>query len=403
MNIDEMITYAKGLNAMDYLERHYGVNFKREGGNFACNCILPNHIHTGKNTPSLIYNPNKNKLTCFSCNQIKLGDIIDFEGLMNNLSNSGEQFIDILKIIADKEGVELVLKKESDEVIKLKDKKNNLTKLYKENLWKDKNSKAFRFLVDQRMLTEQTITDFHLGCTSKDEYRLRKDMSNISDKIVIPIFSSNGKYVVAHAYRTLTDEVPKYKNDGNDLIFKKSNVLYGLSHTAKYIREFNCAYVVEGYFDLIALYQVGIKNVVACMSNNITEEQLQLIKKYTNNIIFVVDQDVAGQNGVVSNIEKAMNMGFSIRIVDSLNYLGKDANDLCMSLKWDGVAIKNFLISNSKDAVHFLINPILDKFDNVMILQQKKALSIINTILDKVKDEEYKKILECNVKKRLLL
>lgn len=403
MNSSEMIEYIKQIDAVDYIQRNYP-----ECGNFTtgeprmCNCFLPGHLHTGKNTPSLaVYNDNT--ITCFSCGSTKRSDIINLEAIMNGLGTTGDDFLDVLDIIAHKEGIDFDRDKNEDSKATsiLKDKKKSLVKIYEDYLWNNKNSLCFKYLKDQRQLTEQTIADFHLGLTPKDEYKRRNDMSNISDKLVIPIISDNGKYISALSYRTLNNDTPKYKNEKNDLIFSKRSTLYGLAHARDSIRKSNHMFIVEGYFDTISLYQAGIKNVIAVMSNTITEEQADKISKICKNVTIIMDQDVAGLKQKIANINLLLSRDINVRIISNLDFIGKDIADLCIALKWDKRNIEIFLSKHSKDAYSELLNPVLDSFDESVLLLQEKSLRFAMSVINNIKDETKKTVLLNKIYKRL--
>lgn len=137
-----------------------------------------------------------------------------------------------------------------------------------------------------------------------------------SSRIIFPIFSPNGR-VVAFAGRILEDkaDAAKYLNSPESLIYTKGRILYGLSHAKDEIRKLDKAILVEGYMDLISLYQSGIKNVVAVSGTALTEEQVQLLSRYTKNVILLFDADTAGIKASMRSIELLLKKDFEIKIV----------------------------------------------------------------------------------------
>ena len=115
------------------------------------------------------------------------------------------------------------------------------------------------------------------------------------DRLIFPILAPNGD-VLGFGGRVLSaQQQPKYLNSPETPVFRKGRVLYGLHETAKYIRGRDQVVVVEGYMDLLALYKVGIQNVVATMGTALTDDHAKLLGRYTRNIIVLFDGDEAGQ------------------------------------------------------------------------------------------------------------
>ncbi len=137
-----------------------------------------------------------------------------------------------------------------------------------------------------------------------------------SSRIIFPIFSPNGR-VVAFAGRILEKKEgsAKYLNSPESLIYVKGRILYGLSHAKDEIRRLDKAILVEGYMDLISLYQSGIKNVVAVSGTALTEDQVQLLSRYTKNVVLLFDADAAGIKAAMRSIEILLRKDFEIKIV----------------------------------------------------------------------------------------
>jgi DNA primase len=137
-----------------------------------------------------------------------------------------------------------------------------------------------------------------------------------SSRIIFPIFSPNGR-VVAFAGRILENKegAAKYLNSPESLIYTKGRILYGLSHAKDEIRRIDKAILVEGYMDLISLYQNGIKNVVAVSGTALTEEQVQLLSRYTKNVVLLFDADTAGIKAAMRSIELLLKRDFEIKII----------------------------------------------------------------------------------------
>jgi DNA primase len=168
-----------------------------------------------------------------------------------------------------------------------------------------------RFLQDKKIDIERAL---QLGLIGKSgEGRL---YDKFSSRIIFPIFSPNGR-VVAFAGRILDNRegAAKYLNSPESLIYTKGRILYGLSHAKDEIRRMDKAILVEGYMDLISLYQNGIKNVVAVSGTALTEEQVQLLSRYTKNVVLLFDSDTAGIKAAMRSIELLLKRDFEIKIV----------------------------------------------------------------------------------------
>ncbi len=140
-------------------------------------------------------------------------------------------------------------------------------------------------------------------------------MINLPGRIIFPIFSPNGR-VVAFAGRKLRedDSGGKYINSPESIIYIKGRILYGLSHAKDDIRKIDKAIIVEGYMDLISLYQAGVKNVVAVSGTALTDDQAQLLSRYTKNVVLLFDADAAGIKASMRSIEILLKRDFDVKI-----------------------------------------------------------------------------------------
>lgn len=167
------------------------------------------------------------------------------------------------------------------------------------------------FLQDKKIDMERAL---QLGLIGRSQEGRLYD--KFSSRIIFPIFSPNGR-VVAFAGRILENKEgsAKYLNSPESVIYTKGRVLYGLSHAKDEIRRVDKAILVEGYMDLISLYQNGIKNVVAVSGTALTEEQVQLLSRYTKNVVLLFDADTAGIKAAMRSIELLLRRDFEIKII----------------------------------------------------------------------------------------
>jgi DNA primase len=167
------------------------------------------------------------------------------------------------------------------------------------------------FLQDKKIDIDRAL---QLGLIGKSQEGRLYD--KFSSRIIFPIFSPNGR-VVAFAGRILENKegAAKYLNSPESMIYTKGRILYGLSHAKDEIRRVDKAILVEGYMDLISLYQNGIKNVVAVSGTALTEEQVQLLSRYTKNVVLLFDADTAGIKAAMRSIELLLKRDFEIKII----------------------------------------------------------------------------------------
>lgn len=412
MTLKELMTkILTDVNLAEFCNIHYGANFNLNLEKPKTLCIFHK-----ENTPSFQYDRNTNTVKCWArCYSDQVGaeniekplNIFSVVGLKEGLECKGQDFVKILKFICEKCDIKYNFKsekvnKKAQELLQIK---TNLAMSYCKNLKNDLEKKnphmIHSYLRDTRGLKAQTIADFYLGLTGENEAKYGKVY--MSNRLSIPIFNDEGNGVIAISARQLigSDSGLKYVHDECDEIWQRGNVLYGYSHAKKHIKALNHCYVVEGYFDMISLYQAGIKNVVAIMSNIITEAQLDKIRALTNNVTFILDQDEAGEKGFKSTIETVIKKGINAKVIPSLKFRGKDANDLCISLNWDELKIKSFLTSCSKDAIQYILSDVFDTFDSQMMIIRDHTLRVSNAMLDLINDPIKKQNYEYYIKTRL--
>lgn len=211
------------------------------------------------------------------------------------------------------------------------------TQFYQEQLTKSKEAQEY---LNKRKINNETIQEFRLGYApsgtelynylieqgytdeqiNQSSLNIEKNIDKFGNRIVLPVLDENNN-VVAFGGRTINNEQPKYINSPDNDIFTKSKNLYGLNIAKDFCKE--KLILVEGYIDVITLHQAGIKNVVALLGTAITDEQIKLIKIYTNKVILAFDTDLAGKCATTRAIEqiKMFNMNYS-----TLDYEG--AKDL---------------------------------------------------------------------------
>ncbi len=331
------------------------VQLRKRGKNFIGLCPF----HSEK-TPSFTVTEEKQIFHCFGCHAG--GNVYKF--LMDYKKIS---FIEAVQEIAQQQGIEISYddegsnEKQSEQEV-LYDINTEAARYFSNNLLNDAEGEFARSYFQKRNLKVQTMRAFGLGYAHNGWENLvnflkeknidlekalqlgligRNNDGRVYDKlagrIIFPIFSPNGR-VVAFAGRKLRedDSGGKYINSPESLVYVKGRILYGLSHAKDDIRKLDKAIIVEGYMDLISLYQAGVKNVVAVSGTALTDDQAQLLSRYTKNVVLLFDADAAGIKASMRSIEILLKRDFDVKIStlpkgeDPDSYVtkfGKDAFD----------------------------------------------------------------------------
>lgn len=309
------------------------VQLRKRGKNFVGLCPFHN-----EKTPSFTVTEEKQIFHCFGCH---IGGNV-FKFLMEYKKIS---FIEAVQEIAEQQGIEISYddegysEKQSEQEI-LFDINTEAARYFLNNLLNDQEGEVAREYFKNRNLKTQTMRAFGLGYTINGyenlvnflkeknidleralklgligRYKDGRVYDKLPGRIIFPIFSPNGR-VVAFAGRKLREEDTggKYINSPESLIYVKGRILYGLSHAKDDIRKLDKAIIVEGYMDLISLYQAGIKNVVAVSGTALTDDQAQLLSRYTKNVVLLFDADAAGIKASMRSIEILLKRDFDVKI-----------------------------------------------------------------------------------------
>jgi len=342
-------------------------------------------FHTEK-TPSFTVTPDKRMFYCYGCQ--KGGNVITFV-----METEKFTYPEALQFLAQKVGINLEAAEYEgiSEESKLKKQLYNLydkiaASLNYILLNKPEAEKALKYLKN-RGISQSSIEKFQIGYIPPDKKWLYnflrkksysedflskaglfslnyKDISIFSDRIIFPIFSKSGK-VIAFGGRALDNSMPKYINSPESLIYKKNMELYGLNFAQKEIRKNNYVYIVEGYMDVIAMFQAGAENCIAPLGTAFTENHADIIRKNCSSVIFVFDGDEAGFKATVrsSYICEKENLDCSVVAMSK----GEDPADILK--KQDKEALKNILkypINN--------FSFLLDKYKTIYNLSKEEGI-----------------------------
>lgn len=326
--IDEI---SSSLDIVDVISAY--TQLKKAGKNFMGRCPF----HEEK-TPSFSVSQEKGVYHCFGCG--KSGNIFTFIMDTENVT-----FFDALKLLAEKANITIEYENEPYDPDRNKvdiyyDINTKAGRYYYDNLLSRNGVYAKEYL-NSRGLKEDTITKFGLGYSLRDKDGLYKtfesdftteDLVNAGlvlelsagevrdrfrGRLMFPIFNESGK-VIAFGGRRMYDEnndEAKYINSPETKIYNKSKTLYGLNFAKAAIKSKGFAILVEGYMDLISLYQNGIENVVASSGTSLTQLHAKILSRYSREIVVVYDADLAGQNASRRAIELLIENDLSVSVL----------------------------------------------------------------------------------------
>jgi DNA primase len=317
---------------VDVISQH--VRLKKRGKNFVGLCPF----HQEK-TPSFTVSQEKQVYHCFGCG--KGGNVYTFVMEFEKVS-----FTEAVRSLAEKAGITIaytdVDQQQQSEIENLYNVCRFAGLHFYNNLTKTDEGRSALEYFHSRGFSDETIRTFGLGYSlnswdglltkareeglSRDDLlkagliRTREDGTDYDyfrGRAMFPIFSTSGR-VIGFGARKLREDDPlgKYINSPETLIYNKSRILFGLFHSKDAVRSEENALMVEGYADLISLYQSGIHNVVASSGTALTEEQVQLISRYCKKLTLVYDADSAGSNATVRGMDIALAQDLDVTIVE---------------------------------------------------------------------------------------
>lgn len=367
-------------------------------------------------TPSFIVFPRNQNFKDFSSG--KQGDAISFI-----MEYDGLSYVEAIKYLAKKYGVEIEEEEQSPEAIQKQNERESLyiilnyaKDFFKNLLWESDEGKSIGLsYFTERGFTDETIRKFDLGY-SLDQWNalendaktkgynpdllekaglvIKKEESQYDrfrGRVIFPIHSITGKSI-AFGARILKNEKnqPKYLNSPETEVYHKSNVLYGLYQASRSMRHQENCYLVEGYTDVISLHQHGVENVVSSSGTSLTENQIKLIHRHTENITVLFDGDAAGIRASLRGIDMILEQGMNVKVVAFPD--GEDPDSY--SRKLGALGFQEFLKDHAEDFINFKTKLLLDGRENDPVKKAETITHIITSlsiIPDQVKRAVYMK------------
>lgn len=231
----------------------------------------------------------------------------------------------------------------------------------------------------------------------------KKESGDYYDKfrgrVIFPIFSPNGR-VIAFGGRILenNDNVAKYLNSPESEIYSKRKTLYGLYHSKDEIRSLNKVILVEGYMDLISLFQHGVKNVVASSGTALTEDQIKLLSRYTKTIIVLFDSDTAGEKAALRSIELLLKQDFDVKILSLPK--GEDPDSF---IHKNGLEVFSEQIEKAEHFLEYQVSYLMSKIDKNDALKQSEVIRELVKTAALVKDDLKRSLLIKSISRKFNL
>lgn len=355
------------------------VKLKKSGSRWLGLCPFHN-----EKTPSFFVMSDSQRYYCFGCQ--KNGDVINFYEEMYNLD-----FLETCDKLAKELGIDWEPGQgygSGSQMTSYYEVNKIAARYYYDAMFAKKNNPAFEYMSQKRGISIETIKSFGLGYAGSGKQNLVNHLKlkgiNLKDavdigllkyekgeyrdkffnRVIFPIINARDK-VIGFGGRALGDGIPKYLNSDASPAFQKKDNLYALNRTGSKIRKANKVILVEGYMDVIALYDQGICNATAALGTSFTPEQAARLKKYTDEIILSFDSDSAGVKATIRAIDILREKGLKVRVLDinSATDTAENAKDPDEYIKKYGRAGFENLIKNAKPGVLFILGKVKEKFD----------------------------------------
>ena len=373
------------------------VTLKKRGSNYTACCPFHN-----EKTPSFSVSATKGIYKCFGCG--KSGTAVGFV-----MEHEHMTYTEALKYLAKKYNIEVIEKEESAEDIAKRQRHESLLlgsefggRVFQDSLDTPEGQTIAYQYFRSRGLQDETIRKYGLGWAPvsrralseaaraagyKEEFLIETGLSikyddgrlvdRFFDRVIFPIHSVSGR-VIAFGGRTLkTDKsVAKYVNSPETEIYVKSKSLYGIYFAKSEISKKNKCILVEGYLDVLSMHQLGITNVVASSGTSLTEDQIRLIHKFTDNITVIYDGDSAGIHAALRGTDMILKEGMNVKII--LLPDGQDPDDFARKHTLEEV--EDYISRNEQDFISFKTDVLLKEAGHDPL----KRAELINDISDTI-------------------
>jgi DNA primase len=373
------------------------VPLKKRGVNLLGLCPFHN-----EKTPSFTVSPAKGIFKCFGCG--KGGNSVNFIMEHEHLS-----YPEALKYLAGKYHIEIEERELSQEDVEKQNERESMLvvtsyagRIFKENLFNtDEGISVGLTYFKERGFRHDILKKFDVGYSFekrdalskkaieegyREEFLVKTGLSikheerifdRFSGRVMFPIHSLSGQ-ILGFGGRILKSDpkAAKYLNSPESDIYHKSRIVYGIYQARKAITHEDCCYMVEGYTDVLSLHEAGVENVVASSGTSLTQEQVRLIKRFTQNITILYDGDAAGIKASLRGIDLVLEEGMNVKIV--LLPDGEDPDSY--SKKVSNEEFKGFIRDNETDFIRFKTRMLLSEAKSDPVQRANLIRDIVKSI-----------------------
>ena len=373
------------------------VPLKKRGVNYLGLCPFHN-----EKTPSFTVSPSKEIFKCFGCG--KAGNSVNFVMEHEHLT-----YPEALKYLAKKYHIEIVEKELTQEELEKQNERESLLVVtsyaasqFTENLFHtDEGISVGLTYFKERGFRQDTLKKFEVGYSFdkrdafskkaledgyKQDFLVKTGLSiqhedhifdRFSSRVMFPIHSLSGQ-ILGFGGRILKTDIKtaKYLNSPESEIYHKSRILYGIFQARKSISQEDRCYLVEGYTDVMSLHEANIENVVASSGTSLTQEQVRLIKRFTQNITILYDGDAAGIKASLRGIDLVLEEGMNVKIV----LLPDNEDPDSYSKKISNEEFLKFLKTNETDFIRFKTQLLLSEANNDPVRKADLIRDVVKSI-----------------------
>ena len=373
----------------------------KPAGSGSFKALCPFH---GEKSPSFHISVPKEIWHCFGC--AKGGDVFSFVMEMEGMS-----FPEAMRFLGKKVGVEVpefTPKRTDNGEETMKALHEQAGSFYEALLWNHPSGETAKAYLVTRNINETLSRLFQLGASpdswdtlvaalkkrgATESMLVKAGLASTSSKgnaidrfrnrLMIPLHDAHGAIVGFTARQLMVDDRgPKYLNSPETPIYHKGNILYGLHLAKTGIRTQKCVVIVEGNLDVIASHKAGVEHVVASSGTALTENQLRILKKLTDRLLFCFDSDAAGFTAAQRGIRLAQEMGFNVEVVSIPTDIGKDPDEVVQK---DPEAWKR-LVKEPVAIVACYFARALDTYDIKTVDGKKKLTHFLVEEISRIKD-----------------
>ena len=365
----------------------------------------------GEKTASMSFTDVENLFHCFGCKMG--GDIYKYVQEINNL-----EFQDAVELVAEKYGFKLTYTETSqtNDFKNFQQKINLIDEYFKEMMDSEKSKKAKEYLTSRKFneqdlkrydvsFIDSNVEDFQKFCDKNkiSDFDLKKlgfissnDNFLFKNRIMFPILNFRSE-TIAYGGRTLEDFGPKYLNSSDSVLYKKNRNLYFTKEFISSVKKKGYAFLVEGYFDVLSLNQLGYSNSASPSGTALTIQQLEAVSRYTNKILLCFDNDEAGLKATerVLEIKNQVSNQLEIHCLNlpekykDISELYEEDEDIFTSVLKDNLEIIEFLIDKfieSTSDKKSIFNYFMKITSNLSPLEVDVSLDLLSSKLNTAKD-----------------